>query len=192
MMTLQGLTMKTSRVVLLALTLFFALPAASGFAVLDTTLDECNRRYGEPVEAPYAFEDHGQHRTRYIYRWRGLLVTALFIGDNDTIGMILPALMNMRCAALNYERILNWDVDENKMTAAEMEGILALNGNGSPWKRVRPGWVRSDGEAVVCEFNFTKENASTGQSVRMNSLWVFDVDVNPEVAAKIRADAPVE
>jgi hypothetical protein len=183
--------MKTPHIVLLSI-LLFAFPAASSFAVLDTTVDECNRRYGEPVETPYAFEDRGQHRTRYIYRWRGLFVTALFIGDNATIGMILPDLTNRRCAGLSYERNLNWDVDENKMTAAEIESILALNANGSPWKRVRRGWVRSDGEAVVCEFNFTKENASTGQIVRMNALWVFDVEVNPEVAARIKADAPVE
>lgn len=108
---------------------------------------------------------------------------AVFVGDNDT---------DIRCVSLGYERILSWGTDENKMTAAEIEKILALNANGDPWKRVRRGWIRKDGEAVVREFNFTKENASTGQRVGMNALWIFDVDVNPEVAASIKADAPEE
>jgi hypothetical protein len=75
----------------------------------------------------------------------------------------------------------------NKMTAAEIENILTLNANDSPWKRGRRGWIRSDGEAFVREYNFTKENASTGERVRMNALFVFDGDFDPEGAASIKA-----
>jgi len=171
--------MKTPRIVLLVLMLLFAFPVVSSFAVLDATVDECNRRYGEPVEAPYAFEYRGQHRTRYIYHWRGILVTAVFVGANDT---------DIRCDSVNYERIPSVrSTGVNKMTAAEIENILTLNGNGSPWKRGRRGWIRSDGEAVVREFNFTKENASTRERVGMNALWVFGGDFDPEVAASIKA-----
>ena len=171
--------MKTSRIVLFVLMLLFAFPAVSSFAVLDTTVDECNRRYGEPVEAPYAFEYHGQHRTRYIYHWRGILVIAVFVGTRDT---------DLRCASVYYERLPSVSsIGENKMTAAEIENILTLNDGGSPWKRGRRGWIRSDGEAVVREFNFTRGEASTGERVRMNALSVFYGDFAPEVAARIKA-----
>jgi len=168
--------MKTPRIVPFVLVLLFALPAVSSFAVLDTTVDECNRLYGEPVEGPYAFEERGQHKTRYTYQWRGLLVRAVFVGNDDT---------DIRCASVWYERISNVRSGVNRMTAAEIENILGLNANGSPWKRVARGWVRSDGEVFVYEFNFTRENAGTMEKVRMNALAVFYGDFAPEVAAGI-------
>ena len=171
--------MKTTHIVLPVLILLFAFPAVSSFAVLDTTVDECSRLYGEPVEAPYTFEERGQQRTRYTYQWRGILVTAVFVGTNDT---------DLRCLSLHYERIRSaGPTGENKMTAAEIENILALNANGSPWKRSRHGWIRSDGQAVVREFNFTMQTPSMGERVRMNALWVFEGDFDPGVAARIKA-----
>ena len=176
--------MKTPRLVLLVLILFFAFPAVSSFAVLDTTVEECNRRYGEPVEAPYTFEYRGQHRTRYIYHWTGILVTAVFGGTNDT---------DIRCVSLGYERIPSVrSIGENMMTAAEIENVLTLNANGRPWKRSRRGWIRGDGQAFVREFNFTRGEVGTTENVRTNSLWVFYEDVAPEQAAKIRAASPME
>jgi hypothetical protein len=181
---MSHIIMKTPRIVALVLILCFAFPAVSSFAVLDTTVEECNRRYGEPVEAPYTFEDRGQQRTRYTYHWAGILVRAVFGGTNDT---------DIRCVGLDYERIPSErGTGENKMIAAEIDHILALNANGSLWKRSRRGWIRSDGQAFVREFNFTKENAGTGESVRMNSLCVFDEGFAPEIAASIRTDSPTE
>jgi len=148
--------MKTTHIVLLVLILLLAFPAVSSFAVLDTTVEECNRRYGDPVEDPYDFEYRGQHRTRYIYHWRGILVIAVFVGTNDT---------DIRCAGLDYERIPSVrSTGVNKMTAAEIENILALNANGSPWKRGRSGWIRSDGQAFVREDNFTREYVDTSEA----------------------------
>jgi hypothetical protein len=176
--------MKTPRIVLLALILISAFSAGSSFAVLDTNVEECNRQNGEPVESPYAFEYRGQHRMRYVYHWMGLLVRAVFVGTNDT---------DIRCASLSYERIpRERGTGVNKMAAAEMENILALNANGSPWKRVRRGWIRSDGHAFVREFNFTMGDASTSERVSMNSLCVFDQSFAPELAEHIRADSPTE
>ena len=176
--------MKTPRIVALVLSACFAFPAVSSFAVLDTTVEECNRRYGKPVEAPYTFEDRGQQRMRYVYHWAGIPVTAVFAGSSDA---------DIRCVGLDYERISSVPgAGVNKMTAAEIENILALNANGGLWKRSRRGWIRSDGKAFVREFNFTKENGGTGESVRMNSLCVFDKGFAPEIAASIRTDSPTE
>jgi hypothetical protein len=171
--------MKTPRIVLLVSILLFALPAVSSFAVLDTTVEECSRRYGEPVSIPYTFEYRGQPRTIYTYHWKGIFVRAAFVGTNDT---------DLRCISLEYERIRSAGrTGENKMTGAEIENILALNANGSPWKRVRRGWIRSDGEGFVYEFNFRIESVGTRENVRMNSLLVFEEDFAPEIAASIKA-----
>jgi hypothetical protein len=169
--------MKAPRIVLPVLILLFAFPVRSSFAVLDATVEECNQLYGEPVEAPYTFELGGQQRTRYTYHSAGILIRAVFVGTNDT---------DTRCAGVDYERIPNVRTGVNKMTAAEIANILALNANGGPWKRGHRGWIRSDGQAFVREFNFTRENAGTGEIVRMNSLWIFDEDIAPETAAYIR------
>ena len=100
------------------------------------------------------------------------MVRAMFAATNGT---------DIRCVGLSYERLPSVrGTGENKMTAAEIEIILGLNANGSAWKRGRRGWIRSDGQAFVDEFNFTRQNVGMGESVRMNLLFIFDEGFGPE------------
>jgi hypothetical protein len=167
------------KIYLIAFIVLVAVTPVSGLAVLGTTVDECNDRYGKPLRDPYTFDYRGQRRTRYEYRWKDFFVIAVFVGAD--VG-------DTRCASILYEKIANVTSTgaNQKMTAAEIENILALNANGSSWKRTRRGWIGLDEQTFVYEFNYIR-NGFPG-----NTLAVFERDFDPQLAARLIAGSSSE
>ena len=148
------------------------------FAVVHTTLDEFNTRYGTPVHVA-SFADGSPGNLNH-YRWNSFYIGAAFPGSDAA---------DKRCVSISYEKeVIVTRSGPAKMTRAEIENLLALNAGGSSWQRTRRGraWMRRDGRAFAVEHKFTRDG------VPGNMLAITDGDRDPKTAAKITAGVPTE
>ena len=161
-----------------ALGALFVIAVTPVFAVVHTTLEEFDIRYGSPVQvAPFA---DGTPATLNHYRWNSFHIGAAFPGSDVAAA---------RCMSVSYEKeAVVTRTGPTEISPAEIEEILALNSGGSSWQRTRRGraWMRRDKAAFAVEHKYTRDG------VPGNMLAITDVARDPETAAKITASLPSE
>jgi hypothetical protein len=165
--------------------LLTVLLTASTLAQLGKTADECTKFYGRPLVAAMTSELTPPARSLYQYFWHGFNVRAQFVGRD---------VKDSRCGYVTYSTIYKPDGSIRAMTDAEIQSLLALNGNGSKWEVVpwnrsswERAWKRSDNRAFAVESKYTNNGVPDNGLAIISADFLKDSKAFAEVKAMLSA-----